>query len=374
MAYFHTTVLDNQIKALPTVDTASGAIATFNTDLTENLVSVKCQIVAKQASGTPSPVNPLPIQTYDSLTLYHNDINMWDEQMQGGSINTNTGVITINPSSTTKVNLHKLYTKPNTQYNMHKENNVQFFICFYNANDEVIQYVVETGDTGSAYNKSCLCAANVQNTVFTTPTGTAYIYFRMDFAGATPTNISVNYPSTNTQYHAFNGAYIPFGQTVANGVLDITTGKLTITHGIKDLGTINYTFSADDSVKQDFNSAGIQTEIKGVASTVVANMICEQLRTTSRDIQANNPTSVYYSIAVQPSGVLRIITPPNTYATTTDLKTALSNCLLVFEYITPKEIQLDSITLQALLNENNIWCDTGDTEVKFLLTVGKKIS
>lgn len=37
MAYFHTTVLDNQIKALPTVDTASGSVATFETDLTERL-------------------------------------------------------------------------------------------------------------------------------------------------------------------------------------------------------------------------------------------------------------------------------------------------------------------------------------------------
>ena len=48
---------------------------------------------------------------------------------------------------------------------------------------------------------------------------------------------------------------------------------------------------------------------------------------------------------------------------------------MMWELATPIEIQLDSITLQALLNENNIWCDTnGDTEVKFLLTVGKKIS
>ena len=76
MAYFHTTVLDNQIKALPTVDTASGSIASFNTDLTENLVEVKCQIVAKQASGTPSPDNPLPITTYTGMNVSHSGLNM----------------------------------------------------------------------------------------------------------------------------------------------------------------------------------------------------------------------------------------------------------------------------------------------------------
>lgn len=46
MAYFHTTVLDEQIKALPTVDTASGSVASFDTDMTENLVSVIAEISA----------------------------------------------------------------------------------------------------------------------------------------------------------------------------------------------------------------------------------------------------------------------------------------------------------------------------------------
>ena len=37
MAYFHTNVLDEQIKALPTVDTASGSVATFDTDISDNI-------------------------------------------------------------------------------------------------------------------------------------------------------------------------------------------------------------------------------------------------------------------------------------------------------------------------------------------------
>ena len=44
MTYFHTNVLDTQIKELPTVSTASGSIATFDTDMTENLVEVVCDI------------------------------------------------------------------------------------------------------------------------------------------------------------------------------------------------------------------------------------------------------------------------------------------------------------------------------------------
>ena len=69
MALFHTTVLDNQIKALPTVSTASGSVATFDTDMTENLVEVECEIVYQQASGTPSPSNPLPITTFSEMNV-----------------------------------------------------------------------------------------------------------------------------------------------------------------------------------------------------------------------------------------------------------------------------------------------------------------
>lgn len=66
MAYFHTNVLDNQIKALPTVSTASGSVATFDTDLTENLLECVCEV----ASGK-SVINV----TACSKNLLNNDAN-----------------------------------------------------------------------------------------------------------------------------------------------------------------------------------------------------------------------------------------------------------------------------------------------------------
>ena len=69
MAYFHTNVLDPQIKALPTVSTASGSVATFDTDMTENLISCVSYINATQASGTPTPDNPLLITGYNNCAL-----------------------------------------------------------------------------------------------------------------------------------------------------------------------------------------------------------------------------------------------------------------------------------------------------------------
>ncbi len=104
MAYFHTTVLDNQIKALPTVGTASGSIATFETDMTENLVEVVCDIQYQQASGTPTPQSPIPITTYTSLNLSHSGADTsnptvynipFGQTVAKGTLNVNTGVLEI---------------------------------------------------------------------------------------------------------------------------------------------------------------------------------------------------------------------------------------------------------------------------------------
>ena len=46
MALFHTTVVDNQIKALDTIGSASGSIATFDTDRAERLVSCVCEVAS----------------------------------------------------------------------------------------------------------------------------------------------------------------------------------------------------------------------------------------------------------------------------------------------------------------------------------------
>lgn len=246
MAYFHTTVLDNQIKALPTVGEASGSIATFDTDMTENLVEVKCQIVATQGgSGTPSPSNPRPITTYTSLNLSH------------------SGADTSNP--------------------------------------------------------------NVTN--------------------------------------------IPFGQTVAKGLLNVGTGKLRVTDVDVDLGSLTWYKAGNADI---FYSLGLGGNNKA------SEMLCEiydyggafsgnDVAYTAGNLKVSVYTGLDHRIYIRDDDCWSM--------STSDFANYLSGKKLVYELATPIEIQLDSITLQALLNENNVWCDTnGDTSVKFLLTVGKKIS
>ena len=245
MAYFPTNVLDNQIKALPTVSTASGSVANFTTDMQETLVEVECEIVYSQVSGTPSPSNPLTITTYTSLNLSH------------------SGSDTSNP--------------------------------------------------------------NVTN--------------------------------------------IPFGQTVAKGKLNVTTGVLEITHGVVDLGTMTWYKAGNANI---FYSLSLNAVNKPDV------MACEWYQyggVFSGNDSAYYKGNLYVSVYSGSDHRIYIRDDDKWSMTTSDFANALSGVKLVYELSTPQVIQLDSKTITALLNENNIWCDTnGNTEVKYLLTVGKAIS
>lgn len=337
MALFHTTVLDNQIKALPTVDTASGAIASFNTDLTENLVEVKCQIVAKQASGTPSPVNPLPIQTYTEMNVSatgKNFINVPD-----------TTVSTAN-----YVFNYKDLNIPKGEYTFSYDTDYSGGMSF-----------AVGGDNGDYYNSaiSGVKSINVPDKI---------TKIRLYASGAgTFSNIQLEKGSTRTTFEPFNGttSNIPFGQTVANGLLDITTGKLRVTWYDVDLGSLSWTRKTDGAIpyfRHDFTDSSLTQLNRAFVCSNYPNVAFSDIYTNGQD----KASSSY-------SGGIFIISDTD-YSDATAFTTAMSGVQLIYELATPIEIQLDSITLQALLNENNIWCDTGDTEVKFLLSVGKKIS
>ena len=56
----------------PHIESASGSIATFNTDLSANLTDMKIHFhPVQEGSGDPSPTNVRPITGFDGITVYH---------------------------------------------------------------------------------------------------------------------------------------------------------------------------------------------------------------------------------------------------------------------------------------------------------------
>ena len=85
--------LKGDLTALLPVDTASGAIANFDTDLSLPLVDCKASIVASQASGTPTPSSPLAISGYTGVTVSVADENMSVQDTYSVSWQTEAGTV-----------------------------------------------------------------------------------------------------------------------------------------------------------------------------------------------------------------------------------------------------------------------------------------
>jgi hypothetical protein len=249
MAYFHTNVLDNAIKALPTVGTASGSTASFETDLTEDLIEVVCDIQYSQASGTPSPSNPLPITVYNALNLNH------------------SGADTSNP----------------TVYN------------------------------------------------------------------------------------------IPFGQNVAKGTLNVSTGVLTITDKVVDMGSLywsSFTFGSNSGFRANLSDG----EAIGGASGI-GNAACSVFPIVNNGALSASGADMIMAVGAYWTVGCNAYVLDSDYTTASDFKTGMSGNQIVYKLAQPQVIQLSATQITALLNENNIWCDTnGDTKVKFLLSVGKAVA
>lgn len=249
------TVVDS-IKLLPTVKSASGSVATFDTDLINNLIECKCDIMYSQASGTPTPADPLLITVYTSLNLSHSDD---------------------------------------------------------------------------------------------------------DISNPTITNI-------------------PFGQTVAKGMLNIITGVLTITHGYTYLSTSdtwNYSSAWSRTNTNVFFTTQMFPNIKFPNFDYQSIAACSHLGVGSRNEVYSADTNMLGLSGNTTSGQLTVRIDKTVAADLTEFIQWITDNQVYYSYelVTPTVLQLTPIEVTQLLNENNIWCDTnGDTSVKYSLTIGKAIS
>lgn len=252
MVLFHTTVLDNQIKALPTLDTASGSIATFDTDMTENLVKCVCEV----ASGA-SEIN---VSACGKNLLDKDNANV---------INDYIDRVNLKYIANSSHRLVYIPIKPNATYTVSKSSVSSRFAIAVSPD-----IPVNNGNVSDAIQNN-----NATELTITAGASDRYLAVWFWFTQDTLTpeqildSLQIELGSTATTYEPFNGTTynIPFGETLSgDGTFDVLSGILT---------------RSDDTTKQ-----------------------------------------------------------------------------------------LSANYIQTINGINNIWCNTGDTEVKYLLTVGKKIA
>lgn len=341
------TEVDNIILDIMPVDNASGAIASFNTALTADLVDCTSYIVASQESGTPAPDNPLPITGYTGVNLTVCGVNLWDEEWEVGTIDIYSGQDV--PGSSNIRSKGYIPCTPNTTY-LFNRGSFAGNVFEYDGNKSFVQL-----DGGA--------------TTFTTLANTHYLRFYMGSAYGTTYNndISINYPATDTTYHAYMGTVYPVSWqteagTVYGGNLDLTTGVLTVTHkSISMDGTQTPSASSANRFYYTIDEAKVvdasnQSTYEGVRSECLGYTTWAGLQGADGDLKCS---PVYgKGIAFR----------DDTKTSASDWVTFFTNnpTRFTYELATPVTYNLTPVAVAALLGTNNIYNDTnGNTAVKY---------
>lgn len=306
---------------------------------------LKVSIEAVQSgSGDPSPDNVRPISGWGEVNVNVTGINVWDEEWESGDINVTDGSKRANTSRIRSKNF--IPVQPSTTYYSHNAYS-NAIVCFYDASKGWVSQNLHEG------------YESAKDKTFTTPSWCHYIMFYMN--GTTYNNdISINYPSTDHAYHAYNGQTytIDLNGTRYGGTLDVTTGVLTITHSyvLIDGSNVGSVGTASSGVKY---AQCDSTSVGGLSGSL--NCLCSSYKITS-----NVPSE---------SGYIRCL-GDNVYIYDNDFTNKESAIDIldaepaqyVYELATPQTVQLTPTQVTTLLWQNNIWADSGEVEVTYRIS------
>lgn len=328
----------------------TGTIVTFNSQYAGlPLKSHKIALTATQSgSGTPSPDNVRTINGYSAIHIQNTcGINQWDEVWENGTINPTTGENEPNSAYIRSKNYIRI--TPDTNY--FYKTSAALRLVYYDAN------------------KAFVGIANANNTIVLSPANAYYVRFYPNTSpyGSTYKNdISINFPATDTSYHAFVGqsVTIQIGSTIYGGEYDARTGVLTITHasvlfnGTEQGWTLNQV--------QSNNAVYITLSDKKVGWQT---SICDKMQnvngcwgnSTDNGLFCDHPSlkRLYFN---RPDNSLSL------FFTVEDWKTWLNNnnVRVCYELENPQTIQLPPCPIDTLQGVNNIWADTGETTVQYI--------
>lgn len=289
--------------------------------------------------------NICPITGWTGCEAHRTGVNLFDKDAtwtSAGNYILNDNGVKVSDGSSSYF-LEKLPVKPNTTYYSvggAADNGTQR-IYFYDRNGVFISRSI----------------AQNYGFSFTTPSNCYYIGFQYKTSALNLSAWSINYPSTDTGYHAYNGTTLsvtfPNGQTVYGGTVDLVSGVLKSKMASVDLGTLNWGKSDqffEAVIANRSNGIGLCSNYKFYGTvqypTIKAHMPDKQFAFTS------NSSRKYIEVY------------DTAYSSASDFKTAMSGVQLVYELAEPAEISLTPQEISTLRGENNVWSNTnGDTTV-----------
>jgi hypothetical protein len=351
MALYHTNVLDPQIKALPTIGTAQGSVASFDTDMTENLISCVCDFSAQGGGGTPSA--PVAIVGVDKVNVTRCGKNLFNKTATDTTKGYITGFYLLSNGNTNQGSAWNVseYIKvtPNDKFAVSGISGNSPAICFYNSNKEYI--------SGTAYNGSSSVAVTTPNNCF---------YVRISYNDSTIDTVQFEHGSTATNYEPYTGttATCNLGDTYYGGSVDVVTGKITLTHEHIKISGLSWIYQSEQT---RFYTNSLANYIKRPTTIydVPDGLMCECYTADNYNNYVNN------EFAVALSG--NIFLKDSSYTDTITWLADVGNYYIVYPLATPLEIDVSSVVIPTISGTNNLFADTGDISAKYILSVGEAL-
>ena len=162
------------------------------------------------------------------------------------------------------------------------------------------------------------------------------------------TGINVKHSGADTSdYTTYPVSWQTEAGTVYGGEVDVTTGKLSVTHAIVNMEDLNWNYVSANQYFQVAKPSGASTNIALLCT-------CYKYTGSTVDNLSIFQTGSYFRVQ------------DTDYTTATAFKTAVTGQKICYGLATPLEYDLTPVEITALVGTNNIWGDTnGNAEVEY---------
>ena len=350
---------------IPDVDVNSlrnyykGEIVSFDGD-GQNLENLTAEIKAVQSgSGDPSPENIRPISGWDEVNA----------NVAGKNLVDSSNAVPNLPKNTVGAGIDEVIVSTRYSHSVPVRNDVPLTISARSNNITTFDYVAVYGYRDEKF-VGYYGSRNIANTTtvysFSIPANTyekIIIVYGASASAQVGTNISgdiqLEIGTTATSYEPYNGQTytIDLNGTRYGGTLDVTTGVLTITYALVDMGTLNWTKNSSYNLMQ-VQLQNAEQGVSGIAPSLLCDRYTTDVSGSNADINAHADKTITLRNA---SNV--VIIKDSAYTDAASFKTAMSGAQLVYELATPQTVQLTPQQVKTLVGENNIWVDSGEVDV-----------
>ena len=357
-------ILRNFSGVYTVTEDAEGNICNFDTDLKDNLAGYDFSFNASQASGTPTPSDPKSITGVNQITVSLTGKNLLENQLTSQVLNGVTlkinddKSITISgtPSVQTRFTLNSgVFTVRSVcKFSCGTIPTGVRFYCLRNSAGNISYPTLTNG-----YNLSTVgdLFSNISLEVNTNYDGTPVTLYPMIESGTVSTN-----------YEKFKkvDTIISLGDTYYGGSAHKEDDDFYVInkYGRVDLGSLAWTYS---SVTQTFYA--VIPDIYPRERDTVNDSLCE-IYEGQNVWSADTLSNLHYFIR---GDLSRIYIKDTDYSDASIFRSALSGKYFVYRLAGFNNVSMFATNIKTFKGINNVWCNTGASEVTYKETLQHKI-